>query len=65
MITKATGEFGCDTGDWACYCKNDRFNNGVRDCSAEAQCGGNGNAAAIRNYAAMMCTSGGDEGEIA
>lgn len=38
MIGIASNEFGCATGDVTCYCTNQDFGYGIRDCSTEA-CG--------------------------
>lgn len=38
MLAIATSEFGCASGDVACYCSHENFGYGIRDCSKEA-CG--------------------------
>lgn len=46
---------GCATGGWACYCGQQSFGFGVRDCSNEA-CGGADKANSVISYAASSCS---------
>ena len=36
MINIATSQFGCTAGDVKCYCTNQNFGYGIRDCSNES-----------------------------
>lgn len=36
MISIATSSFGCAQGNVTCYCTNQDFGYGIRDCSNEA-----------------------------
>jgi hypothetical protein len=36
MLNIASSDFGCKAGDAVCYCSNQDFGNGVRDCANQA-----------------------------
>ncbi|OAG05249.1 uncharacterized protein CC84DRAFT_1093842 [Paraphaeosphaeria sporulosa] len=54
MIAIAQSSFGCSSGDVACYCSNQDFGYGVRDCAREA-CGSDAVAAQVISYGATYC----------
>ncbi|KAF2711978.1 hypothetical protein K504DRAFT_336579, partial [Pleomassaria siparia CBS 279.74] len=54
MISIATAEFGCTTGDVSCYCKDVNFGYGVRDCSVQA-CSNDADSAKVIAYGYSYC----------
>jgi hypothetical protein len=56
MVAVAQAQFGCPPGDTACYCSNQDFGFGVRDCAQEA-CGNADSAASVIAYGAAYCAS--------
>lgn len=56
MIAIAQREFGCPTGDAACFCTKVDFGYGIRDCATEA-CSAE-DAPAVIEYGSNYCSSG-------
>lgn len=55
MIQIGNTQFGCSNGDAACYCKNEAFGLGLRDCSGQA-CGAAVQSAVVA-YGNTYCSS--------
>ncbi|KAF2639103.1 hypothetical protein P280DRAFT_470506, partial [Massarina eburnea CBS 473.64] len=55
MLSIATSEFGCGSGDVVCICSKSDFGYGVRDCANEA-CGAS-DAAKVISYGTTYCAS--------
>jgi hypothetical protein len=56
MVSIASQEFGCSLGDVTCYCTNDRFGFGIRDCATEA-CGNADDATKVIAFGTSYCAS--------
>lgn len=56
MITIASAQFGCTSGDVICYCTDGNFANGVRDCANQA-CPDLEDADATIEFAEEYCDS--------
>lgn len=55
MLNIASASFGCSAGDAVCYCSNQDFGYGVRDCANEA-CSAS-DAGSVISYGAKYCAS--------
>jgi hypothetical protein len=55
MIQIASSQFGCDFGNVTCYCTNQDFGYGIRDCSNEA-CSAS-DAAEVIAFGTQYCES--------
>ncbi|KAF2749157.1 hypothetical protein M011DRAFT_466276 [Sporormia fimetaria CBS 119925] len=56
MLSIANSGFGCGAGDVVCYCSNQDFGYGVRDCSNQA-CSSPEEAARVIQYGTDYCAS--------
>ncbi|KAF2689699.1 hypothetical protein K458DRAFT_291817, partial [Lentithecium fluviatile CBS 122367] len=54
MLAIAQSAFGCASGDVVCYCTNQDFGYGVRDCAQEA-CGSAEEANTVISYGTNYC----------
>ncbi|KAF2197312.1 hypothetical protein GQ43DRAFT_444364, partial [Delitschia confertaspora ATCC 74209] len=56
MVNIASSTFGCQAGDIHCYCSNQDFGYGVRDCSMQA-CPNQDDANRVIAYGTQWCAS--------
>ncbi|KAF2005190.1 CFEM-domain-containing protein [Amniculicola lignicola CBS 123094] len=56
MLAIASAQFGCSLGDVTCYCTNQAFGYGVRDCANEA-CPTAEEASAVISYGTAYCAN--------
>ncbi len=55
MIAIASSQFGCSLGNTTCYCTNQDFGYGIRDCANEA-CSSS-DAGAVVDFGTQYCRS--------
>ncbi|KAF2117633.1 hypothetical protein BDV96DRAFT_679448 [Lophiotrema nucula] len=54
VLNLAQGSFGCTAGDFVCYCTDENFGYGIRDCANEA-CSSQSDAASVIAWATAFC----------
>ena len=56
MVSIASSQLGCSTGNVTCYCTQPDFGYGVRDCANEA-CPNAGDANTVISFGVTYCQS--------